>query len=250
MNIKLVQDPSRYLSTADYFKKVAPSLGVETNLTEGAGADAAIYFNKSESVFADRHILYERDPDRQILMDMPANSTFYTQYGGWSDDQVVLHAADPDIHKRTHDPIYDIVFCGRLYEEERKPFLENLKQLGFNIKIYGDGFKTSDYVDNMSDGRIILNFSERGEINRRIYEAMAIGCCVTDRVDHLDKVGEEGKHFFSFNKENMNETVKLLLKLSMDKKLTEEVAKASRKHIINHHTYKHRFEELIEKGIK
>lgn len=247
MKVRIIQGKSRYPSTGDYFKMIAKDIGVETEFI--GKADLALYFNEGLEMAANHHVAYERDADRTILVQSPYPK-FYTQYGSWPDDRVILHATDPEIFKRTQEPEHDIVFVGRDYGGERSEFFQALIDSGLDIKVYGDGYNTQDYVDLLNTGRILLNYSERGEINRRVFEIMAIGCCVTDRAEHIEEVGQEGKHLFSFDKNDISKTITLLRKLSQNKKLTDKVAKASRQHIINKHTYKHRFEELIKKGTK
>jgi glycosyltransferase involved in cell wall biosynthesis len=263
MKIALYQEKPRYYSTGDYFVFAGRDLGYDMYLTtntndlQGMSFDVAIHMSPGRIIPAKKQLFLERDCWGQIFFNnQPQEKTFFCQYydgkyDKWNDDHVILHAADPTIHKSVGNPEVDVVFAGYPYPG-RMAFLERVKfeliKNGYTMEIHGDGRATPDYVNLLSRGKVILAPAEHGELNRRVFEAMAIGMCVTGREKHLDKIGEDGEHFLAFENRNVDDAVAVIDQVLRDDTLRNKIAKASRKHIIKNHTYKHRLKELLQKG--
>lgn len=235
-------DNSRYYSTREYLQFACKDLKIDCGVHPKY--DVVICFNGKSTVPAEKTLYYERDADREIQTD-PEGNRFYSQHSkSWSDDRVIYHAADPNIHKRVEDPYLDIVSCGRNYDN-RVAFIN---AINLDINNFGDGHTPEEYVKILSRGRILFNYSHRGEISRKPFENMAIGCCVTDRVKGLENIGVEGEHYFTYDREDPRSAKKVLQYLLDNPDEVERVTKNSREHIINKHTYKHRLVELLMKG--
>lgn len=237
LSVFINQVESRYHSTGDYFKMVANDLGCKMS------PPYDVCFNMSPGEIEAGHQLY-LNRDCHLGLEHRVPDAFYTQYSdSWPDEKVVMHAARPQLHKRTREPEYDVVFVGRNDESLYKERNEILKYLSdkVDIRIIGDGRPPKEYVDCLSLGKIIFNFSLKGEINRRVFEGMAIGTLVTDAVRGLDHVGKEGEDFYSYKRDDYEGALRAIKK-ALDKPID------SRKHIINNHTYKHRFLQML-KGI-
>lgn len=236
LSVAICQSEARYHSTGDYFKMVAKDLGCSFS------PPYDVCFNMSPGNTPAKHQLF-LNRDCHLGLEHKVPNAFYTQYSDqWDDDRVVMHAARPSLHKRTKTPEYDVVFAGRnddgLYQQ-RARILRHLDQKDIDIRIFDDGLCPKDYVDTLSLGKIIFNYSLKGEINRRVFEGMAIGTLVTDRVRGLEHVGEEDKDFYAYDRDDFDSAVKAVNK-ALDKPLN------SRQHIINNHTYKHRFLKMLE----
>jgi glycosyltransferase involved in cell wall biosynthesis len=242
-NVYFYAQQSRYLTTSDYFNMCLDEFDLISDTKKPL--DFLLVMNKGCQHRADVTLYYERDCKRELLFQAYKPYVYYTNFGKWQDSQVIMHAAKPNLHKKTHASIADVVFCGRLYPE-RKRFLNALIEQGINLKIFSDGFKTDDYVKNLSKGKIIIADSHFNEINRRTFEAMSIGCMVHNRVPGLFKVGQEGKHYLSYEKNNVDQAVSQIKKLLKDKDLRNKINKQSRQHVKQFHTYKHRLKQFLD----
>ena len=264
--VVISQNSARYKGTAEWLKDASESLdGVDVEIIiDGAineeSADLGIICHEGGKVNAKTVFYYERDARREFLFNSQlAGTTFYAQYCDttlpasphYGDGFVVMHAADPDFHKRNLEPQFDVVFCGRKYSD-REMFLghvgQKLDENGVSYRFEGDGKDPGEYRDILSSGRIILAPSQFHEINRRVFEAMSIGVCVTDRVHGIKNVGEEGKHFLAFTSGDEMGAVSAIMELVKNPTLMNKIDKASRKHIILNHSYKHRLKEFLAKG--
>ena len=266
-NIYLHQDKARYYSTGDYFKRAADKLGIVANrgiseYQQNIHYDFIIHFDQgcptkhSDSI----HTYIERDAHSTSIFDsQPKDKKYYCQYSSsaiindiWDTERVILHAADPTTHKRIIKPTVGTVFVGRKYGKgdvfDRGEWIEGVADGVGSIKIHGDGHTPKDYNELLNQGHVILNHSLHGEINRRVFEGMAVGALLTDEVFGLDTIGVAGEDFFTYPKNSTPKQVSdIINELLANIDNTHRVAENGRQLILKKHTYEHRFKQLLNK---
>lgn len=157
----------------------------------------------------------------------------------------IPHAMDPEFHK-PHDveKKFDLVMIGRKDETyiERNELIKRLQKY-FSV-YYEQAPFGHEYAKAMSMGKLILN-TTLGEKNIpiRFFEGMAIGCLLENYNDNLDPLAVEGKHYVGYTHENIVDKINYYLQ---HKKQREQIALNGRKHVLQHHTYKHRALEILK----
>ena len=160
-----------------------------------------------------------------------------------SNTKVMYLACNPDYHKEVKtDKLFNIVFVGGLEYlptyYDRITILHSLQVQGENMAIlYG---KKEEYTKLNSMGRMILNILPKtlegnAQINARVFEAMAMGCLVTNYDPILDEVITPNIHYIPLDKIN----------LVTDEQI-DRIKKTSREYVINSHTWSHRIDQLLK----
>lgn len=122
-------------------------------------------------------------------------------------------AYDPNIHKPDleAEKIYDVVFIGLMYENRKRA----LDQLSKFCKVFGKnaGIIYDECRTFYNQGKISFNWSSNNDIPMRVFEGMAYGnLVVTNRIEGLDLLFKEGKHYVGFSDvEELVEKVKYYL---------------------------------------
>lgn len=156
-------------------------------------------------------------------------------------------ACDPDIHtpyEKTKR--YDLCFIGNLVGEDRRAYLSYLYHSYPNI-YFGMAFGEAMALI-YSQSRIVFNCSVRGDLNMRVFEAMACGAfLITDRAkdNGLDLLFKDGEDLVTYdNPKELKEKVDFYLE-HPDKR--EEIADNGRRKVLAAHTYGDRVETMLEK---
>jgi hypothetical protein len=116
-----------------------------------------------------------------------------------------LNYPDPAVEK-----IYDISFAGALAHPIHRQRGQRLNQVAQNLggkyrlAFFDWALKPAQYARVIQQSRIVFNYSYRGELNIRCYEAMAGGALLFLEDTNLDMPGhfEDGVHYVSYNDAN------------------------------------------------
>lgn len=157
-------------------------------------------------------------------------------------------ACDPDVHRAFDVPeAFDIVFVGqtlRQWHADRVRLLERLIAAGFDVHV------TTKILEEMAlafaRGRIIFNRSLAGDLNMRVFEAMAAGrMLLTDRLapeSGLDQLFRDRAHLVCYEED----TLEILARHYLDHPDERRaIAEAGRAEVLRAHTYRHRVAELL-----
>jgi hypothetical protein len=154
-------------------------------------------------------------------------------------------ACDPEVHKGDfQSKVYDISFIGKLGFGKRKKTLLALK------KLFPNSFISMASSQEMSkiyaQSKLVFNVSLRHDLNMRIFEGMCSGTALlADRVDGLDELFEEEKHYFSYNAGN--EIQSRVRSLLSESKRLQDLGQTASVLVRDSHTYDNRVRAMLKK---
>lgn len=168
-------------------------------------------------------------------------------------------AAEPDCYRPF--PImekYDWCFIGHLNSHHRIALLDRFVKefdlgdgkgyLGWRFPHIQGHNVLDDVAKKFSMSRLIVNYSIKGDLNMRVFEAMATGkCLLTDEIPTLLELFEPGKHLMTFR--TIDEAVMKTKMLLQDHEFRNAIGQAGLKEILDKHTYKHRALELLKTAL-
>ena len=162
--------------------------------------------------------------------------------------KVLKMAVDPEeIREYPVVKDFDYVFIGSIEPlpvyRERLLLLDKILKLSMHIgkKVLVSHGLGEEYPKLLSRGKVILDFlpmvPESGNvcIHQKLYEAMAVGCVMMNHHPFLDKLFQKDVHYVTLDK----------FGLITDEEI-QRVKEASRKLILEKHTWKHRVDQLLE----
>jgi len=161
-------------------------------------------------------------------------------------------ACDPLVQKRLDKPaMYDFVFVGKIegkHYERRRLFVQEL-QKRFPNSFVGQGYLHHEYVNLFNMAKIIVNFNNFSELNRRVFEAMACGrLLLTGDFPGRKELFEEGKHMVVYKDlPDALEKMKYYLKHDEER---EAIAKAGQEEVYSKHTWLHRARFILSEMMK
>jgi glycosyltransferase involved in cell wall biosynthesis len=167
---------------------------------------------------------------------------------GVSNVQFCPLASDPHLHFApglTRD--YDVGFVGKL----GPPHLQRARTLSRVLST----FSTNDFWLwhsprelglAYSRSKVVINASINGDLNMRVFEAMAAGAAlVTDRVGNgFGDFFNEETHYLGYD--SVDEAVAQVRRLLVDDQLRHAIAQAAQSEVLNAHTYRHRMAFILD----
>ncbi|GMW02603.1 MAG: hypothetical protein AMXMBFR84_37390 [Candidatus Hydrogenedentota bacterium] len=157
---------------------------------------------------------------------------------------------NPDEHYPTQTPVTaDVSFVGSIalpIHQERYDLLQRL-QREFNVAgrsgLYGEGL-----CHACRSGALTFNHSAVGDVNMRIFEALAMGCpLLTNREpgrNGLFELFEEGKHLVVYDGED-DLVAKVRYYLDHERERLD-IAESGRRWVLARHTYLHRVQVILQ----
>ncbi|TIH19374.1 glycosyltransferase family 1 protein [Marinifilum sp. JC120] len=139
---------------------------------------------------------------------------------------------------------WDLLFVGKVdpvLTPERMNFLDKVSQ-----KISGMHVTQGAYRNLFPKARVVLNIAERGDLNFRVFEALACGSCLlTPKIKNgLFDLFEDGVHLLAYEPNNAEDLVEKLNTLLADKELRERIARQGNELIESKHRIIHRAQTL------
>lgn len=148
------------------------------------------------------------------------------------------HLCEPSDIKR-----YDAVFVGTmnpLLNPERVTFLNALRE---KVPLH---CTMGEYWHIYPESRVIVNQTVRGDLNFRVFEAMASGVpLVTEKSGNgLLDLFTEGRHLVTYRKNDVEDASKKIETLLNDVALREAIGRQGRAEILAHHLPAHRADKV------
>ncbi|WP_304081845.1 glycosyltransferase [Maridesulfovibrio ferrireducens] len=144
----------------------------------------------------------------------------------------------------TMEKEWDLLFVGKVDPDltpERMKFLDEVAKL-----VPGLHITQGEYRKLFPKARVVLNIAERGDLNFRVFEALACGSCLlTPYIEHgLNDIFTDGVHLITYEAGNAADLVSKLEQLLANKELREKIARQGNELIESSHRIIHRAETL------
>ncbi len=139
---------------------------------------------------------------------------------------------------------WDLLFVGTVDAEltpERKIFLDKVAE-----QIPGLHVTKGRFRELFPKAKVVLNIAERGDLNFRVFEALACGSCLlTPKIGNgLFDIFEDGVHLVSYEPNNAEDLIEKFNMLLADDKLRERIARQGNELIERKHRIINRAETL------
>ncbi len=162
-----------------------------------------------------------------------------------------LYGFDPLVHRRLPgaQPIFDVSHAGdlnpALHTQRLQALARAAEGLGEAATVrFVSGLEPDDYVWMLNQSRITMNYTLRGEMSMRCYEAPACGSLLFNEAGNasLEAVLHDGVHYVAYTLDNLVEQLKYYLG---NEKKRAEVAQAGWERIQDY-TYRRQGQRLIQ----
>lgn len=98
-----------------------------------------------------------------------------------------------------------------------------------------------------SSAKLVFNKSIHNDVNMRVFESTGCGAVlVTDRISDngMDELFEEGLHYVTYS--DASSLVAVVKELLRDSERCALMGDSARRHVLEHHTYRHRARRMLE----
>jgi len=247
MRLSLHYKPhDKYLATGEYFTRAAERLGIELG-----GEDAILNIESGWNGFKkgkvtgcyDIDVFNEGIPSGEAIAQ--SDVYFHTNPSNRSHSKATLlpHGFDPELCDIENTGEYDVVLSGLGYGFRNR--IHGVVRENFKYLDVGYGTSTPEYLKQLARAKIILNVTGFKEMNRRVYDGMALGVTLVDDCPNTELLGEKGKHFLTFKDEkDIIDVIKDVLS-NTDK--YKKIRKEGREHAYKNHTYDIRLKTAYDK---
>lgn len=176
--------------------------------------------------------------------------------------QLLPFAADEEFHYplKTKKK-YDIVVVGEK-RPDREIFISQLKKKRIKVHCYGKGWRShiweklgfstevhgSKHREAINSGKIYLSFAQTmagyKNVKVGIFEAAACGACiVVESFPDIEKYFVNGENIILYN--TLEDAIIKITYLIKNQTVTEKIGDAARQKILQSHTWKHRWQEIL-----
>lgn len=145
------------------------------------------------------------------------------------------------------DRIWDVLFVGHVDAETtpiRKHFLKQFSKYMPNTTIL-----EGEFSKLFPQAKIVLNIAEKGDLNFRVFEALATGACLlTPQIGNgQDELFKEGVHLFTYEHNNPVDAAEKALELLARPDVCERARLEGSVLIDSNHRRRHRVELILKK---
>lgn len=135
---------------------------------------------------------------------------------------------------------FDLLFVGNVGEDIFPIRTRLLEEIGKHFP--GLKVMQGNYRELYPKARLVLNIAERGDMNYRLFEALACrSCLLTPEIGHgMDELFRDGRDLFTYPQENVDALLKLAQKLLADQELCQRVSESGFQKVDSAHRAHHR----------
>lgn len=154
-------------------------------------------------------------------------------------------ACDPDIHSLARrKEIWDVGFVGNLNSANR---VRRLKRVASQFKVndYLRFYHKEEIGKVYSQSKIVLNSSVNGDLNMRVFEAMASGALlITDKIKNgQQELFKDRQHLVEYTDDSsLIEAIEYYLAHDEERR---QIAQAGKHSVLSQHTYWHRCQTIL-----
>src|SRR2546426_9853343 len=113
-----------------------------------------------------------------VICNEEAQQSQFKRYG-FKTAYLPWFCVDPEVFYPRHEkPVSDVIFCGNLnpyVHRQRGRILEKLLSCRLFETRVVTGVRGQAYAAKLAQGRIVFNYTIRGEVNQRVYETLGVG---------------------------------------------------------------------------
>jgi glycosyltransferase involved in cell wall biosynthesis len=159
-------------------------------------------------------------------------------------------ACDEDIHRvASRERCYDVGFVGSLgrKDTERHRVLSSVLPR-YRTNDFLRYYAPNEMAEVYAQSKIVFNKSINGDVNMRVFEAMASGALlVTDRIANgLTDLFQEGTHYIGYD--TLEEAIKQIDYFLENDDERKRIAASGQQAALAEHTYSHRWEQIIKES--
>jgi hypothetical protein len=155
-------------------------------------------------------------------------------------------ACDTELHgRRSRTKIWDIGFVGQVHSPARARRLGELAER-FRLNDYRRRYPKEEIAEIYSQSRIVFNSSIDGDLNMRVFEALASGSMlVTDRIENGQaELFQDRVHLVEYSDDrDLLSQVEYYLERDEER---ERIARAGFERVMAQHTYAHRCQSILD----
>lgn len=146
--------------------------------------------------------------------------------------------------KSQPERIWDVLFVGHVDAETtplRKKFLKDFMECGPALEV-----RKGKFSELFPRAKVILNIAERGDLNFRVFEALATGACLLTPIigNGQDLLFEEGRHLFTYRQNDPRDAAEKAAHLVAHPEICEAARKEGLLLIDKQHRRRHRVKKF------
>lgn len=180
-----------------------------------------------------------------VFLSIPRHMDKFKDSVGHENVYWLPHAGEPTCYQKIETiKRYDVCFIGHLPNDERINLLDALFRAVPNFYFGQKFFEEANQI--YCESKIIFNHCIDREANMRVFEATLSGSMLlTNYSEDVKKLGyADGEHLvFYENEKDLIEKAKYYLEHEEER---EKIAACGRQHTLNHHTYLHRAQQIMD----
>ena len=142
-----------------------------------------------------------------------------------------------------------MAFVGHINDETRLDLLDRVfaaySNSWWGSMRHGRVFERA--ADVYTQARVVLNHAIKGDVNMRVFEALATrSFLLTPHVPGLMDLFEDGVHLVTYKDGDVDDALDRIARYVDDEAARERIAEAGYREVLAHHTFAHRVARMLD----